>query len=353
MLKGIKSAIDVFYNKYEKRVKLIAFACAIALCCLGILGSAFKSYTVFDGSKSYKVNAFFPDTESILDKANLKSQNYEVLKVKGNNIRIQYLFPVHITMGDKVQTVNVKENSTVKEILTKAGFTPDKYDMVEPSLNTTIKKTAYIDYTDINYVSGKYTEVIPCVTETIYSPEHNTGYQTLKQGNEGLKEITYTAKVVNGKTVEKKINNTVVLTAAVSTKKIVGTKPQAVTTSSSVKYISTLVPKNPIELDKNGNPVKYTKKLKVQATAYTYTGNNCSTGVAPQPGYIAVNPKVIPYGTKMYIKSSDGRYIYGYAVAADTGGFIKKYPTNVDLFFSSHAACSAFGRRNVEIYILE
>ena len=55
----------------------------------------------------------------------------------------------------------------------------------------------------------------------------------------------------------------------------------------------------------------------------------------------------------MYIKSSDGRYIYGYAVAADTGGFIKKHPTGVDLFFTTESACQRFGVRTVEIYILE
>ena len=93
--------------------------------------------------------------------------------------------------------------------------------------------------------------------------------------------------------------------------------------------------------------------MTARATAYTYTGNNCSTGVAPQPGYIAVNPKVIPYGTKMYIKTADGSVIYGYAVAADTGGFVKNHPTGVDLFMSTRSACVNFGVRNVEIYILE
>lgn len=90
-----------------------------------------------------------------------------------------------------------------------------------------------------------------------------------------------------------------------------------------------------------------------RATAYTYTGHNCATGVAPQPGYIAVNPNVIPYGTKMFIKTADGGVIYGYAVAADTGGFIKNHPTGVDLFMATRSECVSFGVRNVEIYILE
>jgi 3D (Asp-Asp-Asp) domain-containing protein len=105
-------------------------------------------------------------------------------------------------------------------------------------------------------------------------------------------------------------------------------------------------------LDENGIPVNYKSSKRVQATAYTHTGNKCSTGVWPKPGYIAVDPKVIPYGTKMYIVSADGKYVYGYAIAADTGGFIKKRPTNVDLFMHTESACRKFGRRDVIIYFL-
>ena len=126
-----------------------------------------------------------------------------------------------------------------------------------------------------------------------------------------------------------------------------------VKSSASVTSVSTLTPASPIELDENGNPVNYKSKITARATAYTYTGNKCSTGVAPQPGYIAINPNYIPYGTKMYIKTADGSIIYGYAVAADTGGFIRRYPKGVDLFMSSESACRSFGVRSVEIYILE
>jgi len=134
-------------------------------------------------------------------------------------------------------------------------------------------------------------------------------------------------------------------------KKVTTTK--STSSYSSIKTISTLTPTVTITLDSDGNPTKYKTVMTVQATGYTYTGNKCSTGVWPQPGYIAVNPEKIPYGTKMYIKSSDGKYIYGYAEAKDTGGFIKEKPNNVDLFFETTKECKDFGRRNVEIYILE
>lgn len=123
--------------------------------------------------------------------------------------------------------------------------------------------------------------------------------------------------------------------------------------STMVSQISKLQPETPIDLDEDGNPINYKSKFTTEATAYTYTGRNCSTGVAPTPGYVAVNPNVIPYGTKLYIKSSDGRINYGYAIAADTGGFINSRPNNVDLFMQTKSDCLNFGRRNVEIYILE
>ena len=67
---------------------------------------------------------------------------------------------------------------------------------------------------------------------------------------------------------------------------------------------------------------------------------------------MAVNPSIIPYGTKMYITASDGSYVYGYATAIDTGGALMDGSAIVDLFMNSYADCANFGRRDVTIYIL-
>ena len=160
---------------------------------------------------------------------------------------------------------------------------------------------------------------------------------------------------MNGVSVKKTITSQKVIKKAVSAEKVVGTRTVngAVTNSSQIKSVSVLVPNSPIALDAKGNPVNYKKKMTVKATAYTYTGNRCSTGVSPKPGYIAVNPKVIPYGTKLYIKSPDGKIVYGYAIAADTGGFVKYRPTGIDLFMTTHSACTSFGIRNMEVYVLD
>ncbi len=85
--------------------------------------------------------------------------------------------------------------------------------------------------------------------------------------------------------------------------------------------------------------------LKVEATAYTYTGNNTATGVAPRHGLIAVDPKVIAMGSKVYVEG------YGYAIAADTGGAIRG--NKIDVFFPSFRQCIDWGRKSVQIYVLQ
>lgn len=356
MLGKIKYFLSEISHSAKVRIKGIALMCAVTVAASALLGFSVSTVKIFDGEKSYTVRSVGGNIASVLSSLNLKSEHYQIIKTSVDDryttIEIAYTFPVFVTMGEITKEIEFT-GGTVRDALKLAGYNFNEFDFVEPAADTVITDTAYIDYTDIEYVTGSYTEKIPYSTETVYSADKEKGSSAVTEGSEGVKQVNYTEKFVNGVSAERKITGETVLTAAVNAKKTVGTKSNSVTTSASTKAISTLAPSSPIELDANGVPVKYKSKMISRATAYTYTGNNCSTGVAPQPGYIAVNPKVIPYGTKMYIKSADGKYIYGYAVAADTGGFIKKHPTGVDLFMATRSECLSFGVRNVEIYILE
>ena len=70
------------------------------------------------------------------------------------------------------------------------------------------------------------------------------------------------------------------------------------------------------------------------------------------PGHIAVDPKQFPYGTEMWIVSTDGKYVYGYAIAADTGGFVQQKTFTVDLYMHSYEEACRWGARQVRIYVL-
>lgn len=98
----------------------------------------------------------------------------------------------------------------------------------------------------------------------------------------------------------------------------------------------------------SGDTMTYRRKLTCNSTAY-YGGTSTATGYPTGYGVIAVDPKVIPYGTKMWIQTENGRRIYGMAVARDCGNFRGNV---VDLWFPTYNDCRSWGRRNVTVYIL-
>jgi 3D (Asp-Asp-Asp) domain-containing protein len=85
--------------------------------------------------------------------------------------------------------------------------------------------------------------------------------------------------------------------------------------------------------------------LTMEATAYTWTGNRTASGTWPAVGTVATDPEVIPLGTKIWVEG------YGEAVAEDTGGLVKG--NIIDLYFPTESECWEFGRRQVEVRILE
>ena len=97
----------------------------------------------------------------------------------------------------------------------------------------------------------------------------------------------------------------------------------------------------------SGDVLAYTDCLTVEATAYS-GGGKTAMGTATGEGTVAVDPDVIPLVSRLYITAEDGSsWVYGYAVAVDTGGSIQG--ERVDLFFWSESDCRAFGRRSAKV----
>ena len=86
------------------------------------------------------------------------------------------------------------------------------------------------------------------------------------------------------------------------------------------------------------------RTLVMETTAYTHTGDATASGVMPYVGGIAVDPKVIPLGSEVYVEG------YGLATAIDTGGAIKGHI--IDLFMESESSCIAYGRQMKKVYII-
>jgi 3D (Asp-Asp-Asp) domain-containing protein len=109
-----------------------------------------------------------------------------------------------------------------------------------------------------------------------------------------------------------------------------------------------------LTLAADGTPANYSKVIHGIATGYSPSdGSTAATGKSMRVGYAAVNPKVIPYGTKLYVMSPDGSFVYGYCEAVDTGGFATNGSgVDIDLYFNTAYETGLLGRKSVNIYIL-
>lgn len=107
--------------------------------------------------------------------------------------------------------------------------------------------------------------------------------------------------------------------------------------------------------EQGGKPESYKQALDVVATAYApgphdngKWGNLTHLGTQVRPGIIAVDPRVIPLGTRVYIEFADGRGVY--ATAEDTGGAIKG--NRIDIAMWTVPEAYEFGMQKVKVYVL-
>lgn len=287
------------------------------------------------------------------------TDNMEIVITKGNEIYVS---------DEDMAYRAISSKGTVEEILKDMGITLGQYDETSPARDKVIDKDTRITINRVVYKEKIVKETIKFSTKTKNDSSMNSGTsKVVTKGVNGEQENVYREKYINGKFDSKEKVSSTVVKKAVDEVKSVGTKGAVkslafstqnkkasgtvINDNNVVRTISNFALPANYTIASNKVPTSYKKVISGNATAYC-GGGITSTGKAAQPGYVAVNPKIIPYGTKMWIVSSDGRYTYGYAIAADTGGFI--YSTNfvADLYFNSYNECVNFGVRNIDIYIL-
>lgn len=176
------------------------------------------------------------------------------------------------------------------------------------------------------------------------------------EGTPGLAKRTYEVRYEDSVMVSKVLISEEIITKPVDAIKYVGTKKRATVFSGT-----TTAKSSPTIL----NSSEYSSKryIDMKASAYDLSYESCgkrpgdrgygitASGMQARVGVVAVDPRVIPLGTRLYIEAVDGSWVYGYAVAGDTGGAIKG--NRIDLFFNTRSECVQFGRRTARVYILD
>lgn len=331
----------------KSRACSAAVLAAFSVAMIAYVSVNMRVYTVFDGTDSQVVLTLSDKPEDVVAAAGVVLQEGDELQKEDGEISVNRAFDVQVTVDGSTSVVRMT-GGTVGDALDLLGVEVDEYDTVNVTddqkvsdgLSITIERVVYEEYTK--------TESIAYETKIKYTNTLAKGKtKTHTSGKRGEKTYVYRDRYVDGELVETVLVSEKVTKAPVTEVILKGT------------VTGTPMSKAPfdIELDDAGQPVNYKKVYTGKATAYTNEGGILSkwtaSGREAQVGVVAVDPKKIPYGTKLYIVSPDGSYVYGYAIAGDTGGGVRRGTLIADLFMDTVAECYQFGRRTMNVYVLE
>lgn len=262
------------------------------------------------------------------------AKNKELEQV--NKIIIERAVPVTLVVDNKSETIQTCAN-TVAEILQEKGIVIGEKDVLE---GVTASEPIH---TGMKIVVSKYREEyilektsIPFTTQTVKTNQLDSGTQKVIQvGQEGLQEVKVKVSYVGNKVIKKEE----------MTKKIIQQPVQQIVQVGTAQTVKT-----------SRGTFRVKNILNMKATAYTLsyydTGKRpgdrdygiTASGMRARVGVIAVDPRVIPLGSRLYVEG------YGYCIAGDTGGAIKG--NRIDLFFNTSSECSRFGVQMKKVYIL-
>lgn len=367
---------------------------------LSLTAFAQNTYVITDGERVLVHTTSTTDPEAVLDEAGLSLGKEDTYTTQGGDgvseITVRRYQTVSINHCGQELVVDA-HTETVGNLLKRLDIVLDENTTVSAPLDELTYDGMTLSITRTVQATQTYTKQIPYETTYCDDPTLPQGTQiVINEGEAG--EMIYTAEVTyrNGVQTGSKIVKQLLRAPAVTRVIAVGTaavedrdsdadttplpdaesKPviehipeeseTSVQGSEEEDIVEETYPEavdpapdypiigNGTITTTSGEVLTYTHCMTVEATAYTKTDEGCgdytATGTLARYGAIAVDPDVIPYGTRMYIVSDDGEYIYGIATAEDCGGAING--NRIDLYYDTTAECFAFGRRSCTVYFL-
>lgn len=267
----------------------------------------------------------------------------ELSRTGQNDIYIKRAVPVNILVdGQRKRVMTYKD--TVKEVLEDNNIVMAKADKLEVfDLDDRIFDGMNIRITRVT--EELQFERIPLPFSVVRQENNHMDQGTervVREGKEGIREKVYKVVYEDGVEVERTL----------------------VKDSNILNPVSKLIEYGTVLNFKTsrGDVVRYDKVLTMRATAYTssfkHTGKNPDhpaygityTGMKARKGVVAVDPKVIPLGTRLYIQGIGGTPDYGFAIAADIGSAVKG--DIIDLYFEDSNIVDNWGCKKVKVYIL-
>lgn len=239
-----------------------------------------------------------------------------------------------VTVMDGTQSVRTLDTKaqTIGDALTGAGITWGKDDRIVPRPSTPLAAGQKIVITRVHFETQTETASIPF--KAVFKMSRGVAPGQVRSGQHGapgVRATVYNAGFVNGKQTCRDLVATRVARA-----------PQDQETLAGIRV------REARALPSRSGAYRRMQCFSMVATGYSpYEGSSvgrCATGMRAGYGVVAVDPRLIRLGSKLYVEG------YGYAVAGDTGGAIKGH--RIDLGHTTHSEASNVGRRRVTVWLL-
>lgn len=332
-------------NKFKVLVLLVI----VATLSLGVYMYKGVEVSLEVDGKEFSIVSYTETVEEFIQREDIKFEKGAYINVPldakledNSNIIIKNLKTYYIDDNGSIEKIKSVHN-TVEEVLKDKDIKLSEGDYTYPKLTEHIEDEDTIRLFKVREETIVEEIVVPHEKIVTKNRDLDIGVKrVIQEGKDGLREKHTYNLYVNDELVVSKVKKDEVI-EEVSNHVIEKGTRDTINTS-------------------RGN-TRYKKSVTMEATAYDLsfasTGKRpgdryygiTASGTRARPGCVAVDPRVIPLGTKLYIESLDGTKDYGFAVAEDTGGAIKG--NRVDLFFKSATDVRNFGRRNVKVYILD
>lgn len=367
-----------------RRLIVVAVLAAAVGALLSQTVFAQTSYIITDGDRVTVHRSYSSDPYEVLTEAGIELEEedtYETGYADGmNQITVRRMQMVTV-INRGAQSVIGTYGETTGSLLARMGITPGTGDTLSCSSETQTYDGMTIELVHTETRIEEEDTVVPYPVNYYEDPDLEPGAEiVLVAGQNGLTHVKSEVTYRNGKEVSRTVVQETVQTKPVTqlvirgvdrtimeqpadpepTEQSVssgstssgGSSSSGPSTSGGSRYDGSAETNGNVIMTSSGESYTYVDVMTCSATAYTcegYVGHTYS-GTLARVGAIAVDPTVIPLGTKMYVVSNDGQYVYGYCVAEDIGGGIKG--NKIDLYFDTYAECWDFGVRMCTVYIL-
>ncbi len=311
---------------------------------------AMNTYVITDGDRVFTYTTSATDPRTVLGEAGLELDENDTYTTQeglvASEITVRRSQSVTIFYyGEEITAATHGE--TVEQLLLRLNLSLGENDTLSHALTDETFNGMELKIESIIHQEQTYTCNLPYETTYFYDPSLPEGVEeVITEGADG--ELLCTAFVTyrNGQEVSRNVLSQTLSRSAVNEVVAIGTGLAADPASDAHMPIIT----EDMIILPNGEVLTYTGSTTCRATAY-YNQGTTATGTVAQEGVIAVDPSFIPFGTRMFIITNDGEYIYGIATAEDAGDS-NIHGNRIDMWFPTRAECIQFGFRECTVYFL-